>query len=297
MSIQHHDDHYKPDQTPHEELKMYFETLKKVDELGDALLSQARPVARDSFYRVSNPALIALIDMPVELKTMELFAIVFEFQGAEKDGKVFSSVHLALEFKQGTCRLSQPSPASHTAPYEFIADSVYNGNPSQNISTGSITSKEFSDIVARALRPNDDPDHADYTHVDIANIRDEIAAVLDRNDEVSSSKFYVFEQDGHKIIVCVNDGHIHEISITQVGLENDKTHVTLRTTFDTSAHGQELFISDENGSHPHTLDATEIQAFHDIIDDLLDSLRPQDASLEMLDNEEIVRPVFSQEQP
>jgi hypothetical protein len=213
---------------------------------------------------------------------MNLASVRFEFQENKDGDMLFSTTCLVLEFEEGDCRVYEPQELEEIVRYDFIPAHAINDPRDASISTGSMGVKEFSNLVASLLRLWDDPERSDFTRFDMSDSRNEMIEILESQEHTSSSKVLEYVCDNAEIVITTEDGHTREVSVGQMGMENDPYSVTLRTTFDTNAHAQELYIEEADASSQRQITAIEIQAFRDILDDMIEQLAPKDESFEQL---------------
>ena len=275
-------DFYDPSATPSpsEKRRVYFDTLAKTAELADTLITKVTPTAESIFYRISDPVSISKMELPIELPKDMLESLRIEFDEISDEFGTTAYPTVVLEFADDSeCRISIPNTDQEILPYDVLPapnSSIWHTStdPMTNmprILQGTIDRGQVAAIISRAALPSHDPALTDYRRLDVASLRQEIKDIIEATPYVTIDKVYVFDYEGHEIIVTSHNGHISEVAVEQPSLlPNDNFAMTLRTTLDHNAYSQEIYISEDGTKRPHAPLFEDIVAFRDILDDLLD---------------------------
>ena len=281
------------------ERAIYFDTLMKSNELGERLITNREPVAREYFYGVSDPTIIGLLDIPTELLYGDraVAGVVFEITEIPQGKNTSASVTFVIEFDdESTARIPVPdAPMSHV-PYDFVPPQP---DPKNGVFhtdeelvkplCGFIDPDVLSALISRTVVPHMDPAFTNYEVIHTPEERREIMELLESRDYTQIDKVRFYEIEGSKVTVSSTTERISEIAVTQLGLPGDPYEIALRTALDQHRHSQELFVSDSAGRKSVPPYPEEIKAFNDTLTFLLDQLRPQDESLEAEQDAELQR--------
>ncbi len=275
------------------ERQLYYDTLMRAEELGNRLVAQSTPDAQNLFYRVSHPAVINQLRLPIEFYVKEPEFVTIEFDEKNTETGMIGDTTLIIEFKDEDCRIPLTDTVSESLRYYLIPTQedgidtrkdAMHSDPSLP-TEGSITRREISDIISRAVLPFHDPTGADYTNINAQAIRSAIQQTLEEADGVRCDAVRVFDLDGHIVMVSTTDGYVNEVIIEQPApIEpNDDYQISLRTEFDHHASSQEIVVY-QNGhnSYPRAPLPEELEGFLVTMNNLINQLNMPAESFETL---------------
>lgn len=117
---------------------------------------------------------------------------------------------------------------------------------------GSISRREVSTIISRAILPLHNPDSADYTRVNTQDARDAIQQTLEEAENVQRDAVHIFDLDGHVIIVSTSMGSVQEMTIEQPAPvhEQDDYRISMRLEFDDHSSSIEIVEHHQGSTSP-----------------------------------------------
>lgn len=258
-------DPFSPQGTSIEDLRQYTEVLLGAAELAETIVSHPEK-ACDRHYRISDPRIIDLIEVPSAAHDFvgyneQLEAVTFHslIHYVEKETYVSSAV--GLEFTN-----------EEDVLIEIIDGQPFVISKNEDYLPAAIDSKEVSNIIARAMYPANDPIFSDFSNINDPERVKEICETLDSCQFVSSSKEEVFQiDDEYQIIAETKDGKLTACEIVEFRDEEEEP-IALTVKFNHFATASELYRSTLHGSEELIMDAGDLDRFQKIIERIKERL-------------------------
>lgn len=258
-------DPFHPQGTSIEDLRQYTEVLLGAAELAEAVLSHPEK-ACDRHYRISDPRIIELIEVPPAAYDLvgygeHLETVTFSTAMHHVEEQTYVSSALGLEFSNGSDLL-----------VEIIDGQPFITSKNENYPPVKVEGKVISNIIARAMYPSNDPVFSDFSDINDPERVKEICETLDACEFVSSSKEEIFQiDDEYQIIAETKDGKLTACEIVEFR-DQQVQPVTLMVKFNHFATASELFRSTPDGSEELILDASDLDRFLVIIEHIKERL-------------------------
>lgn len=249
-----------------DELRVYNEVVLQAGELAEALQSH-EPVATDRFYRVSDPRIMELVDIPTELSYLVAEqhpeAVTFHSTIHHKDQQTYVTSDVGIELKDNI--------TVHTNLHDGAYVLLFEDDEMQPIPADA---HSVSNLIARIAHPMHDPEFSDFKDINDPSRAEEICETLGNNELVDSVVDHTYiVDDSHQVVTQLKNGNVTSCEITELR-EDGELPVSLTIEFSHYATASNLFQVTEDGSRILIMDSGDMTRFNDIITGLLNHVRP-----------------------
>ena len=241
-----------------EDLRQYTDVLLAAAELAEALDSQP-PRASDHFYRVSDPTIIEIIDIPEDIRLIlvnePLKSIAFWVERVYRERKVVVESAVTLEFEDMNVHLKRDGDE---------ACALFEEDEERPI---PLSASEVSNIIARLTHPTNDPMFSDFQKFDDPAIVEEVCETLKNEDFITTSIERVYEVEGYQVITQFQNERLVSCIITDEDI-NKEYPIALEVEFKHFQTASNLYQILENGSRQLILDVDDLERYSEIIQKL-----------------------------
>lgn len=260
------------------DLEPYTQALLLAAEVSDRLALRG-PTAYDVYYQIADPRIMPLIDIPLELgvEPPEDLSLQFSSHVDQETGAVYRDAIVMIDFSDTVARIS----SADIQPNGMVQAHIISADANEPVRSPLISRQELSNIVSRAVRPNNDPLFSDYTDLTIPAPVNDIRMTLEGSEFVSSNEVTYHTIGNHTLVMSTENGRLTELAIGHpLGLGDDEGLV-MRATSDVSRHSLEFFHAYTDSSREIPATRQEIEAFRDILIDIKDTLQQESQKDEM----------------
>ena len=255
---------------------MYTDVLLGAAEIADQLDTHT-PLASDVFFRVSDPRVMDLVQVPEEVTDVTGYhptinAVTFRSIVHCSHDRMYTSSTVALEFAEYPDVLLEEHENMFTAVFEN------DNNPPRQITPSSVSA-----IIARLTHPSSDPRFSNFRNINDSHTVREITETLENDDTVSKiiEKMYSID-DQYRVLVERNNSRLTSCEITELH-EGDRMPITLTVEFNNFSTASNLYQSTAEGSRNLIIDEGDLSHFVAIIQQLKSILEPDTAPDSRLD--------------
>ncbi|HTK39532.1 MAG TPA: hypothetical protein VL362_01570 [Patescibacteria group bacterium] len=254
-------------------LEKYTNALLASADVADRLKVDCLPTKQDRFFRIEDGETIAKLELPLALRSYTLASLILHFYADYTPEVPVLDTDVLFECDEGDGMTSWSS--AHDGYHEITF--VDAGTTLPRTDPDGIRSSELSNLVARAVRPYDDPSHSQYTDLTSRTVLEDIDMVLADNDRATRTSVTTYEVEDYEIVCSEENGRLIEVGITKTIEGTDRFALAARFSFAPTQHLIGVFKIEDGTKIP--LDATpqEVEAFADALEHITEELNERRA--------------------